>query len=113
MPWSRTCTVAHALCLWLLCYLLQAFQRLSQLEGIIPALETSHALAYLEKLCPTLKVRMGRCGGAVEGNPRAYLYAQHNTPAHNCPEGFTHTMQQKIGFCDVLPLNCRAASALF
>jgi tryptophan synthase beta chain len=24
------------------------------LEGIIPALETSHALAYLEKLCPTL-----------------------------------------------------------
>jgi hypothetical protein len=25
-----------------------------QLEGIIPALETSHALAHLEKLCPTL-----------------------------------------------------------
>ncbi|KAI8557632.1 hypothetical protein RHMOL_Rhmol04G0025100 [Rhododendron molle] len=33
---------------------LEAFQRLSRLEGIIPALETSHALAYLEKLCPTL-----------------------------------------------------------
>lgn len=33
----------------------QAFQRLSQLEGIIPALETSHVIAYLEKLCPTLK----------------------------------------------------------
>lgn len=31
---------------------LEAFQRLSQLEGIIPALETSHALAFLEKLCP-------------------------------------------------------------
>ncbi|AFZ12365.1 tryptophan synthase, beta chain [Crinalium epipsammum PCC 9333] len=31
-----------------------AFQRLSQLEGIIPALETSHAIAYLETLCPTL-----------------------------------------------------------
>lgn len=31
-----------------------AFKRLSRLEGIIPALETSHALAYLEKLCPTL-----------------------------------------------------------
>jgi predicted alternative tryptophan synthase beta-subunit len=31
-----------------------AFKRVSQLEGIIPALETSHALAYLEKLCPTL-----------------------------------------------------------
>mmetsp|Transcript_26984 Transcript_26984/g.59004 ORF Transcript_26984/g.59004 Transcript_26984/m.59004 type:complete len:456 (+) Transcript_26984:38-1405(+) len=33
---------------------LDAFQRLSQLEGIIPALETSHAIAHLEKLCPTL-----------------------------------------------------------
>nr|AFK40124.1 unknown [Lotus japonicus] len=32
----------------------EAFKRLSQLEGIIPALETSYALAYLEKLCPTL-----------------------------------------------------------
>lgn len=32
-----------------------AFQRLSKLEGIIPALETSHALAFLEKLCPTLE----------------------------------------------------------
>ncbi|XP_068668603.1 tryptophan synthase beta chain 1-like isoform X2 [Aristolochia californica] len=33
---------------------LEAYRRLSLLEGIIPALETSHALAYLEKLCPTL-----------------------------------------------------------
>lgn len=33
---------------------LEAFQLCSRLEGIIPALETSHALAYLEKLCPTL-----------------------------------------------------------
>ena len=33
---------------------LDAFQKVSKLEGIIPALETSHALAYLEKLCPTL-----------------------------------------------------------
>lgn len=31
-----------------------AFQLLSQLEGIIPALETSHAIAYLETLCPQL-----------------------------------------------------------
>jgi len=31
-----------------------AFQRLAQLEGIIPALETAHALAYLERLCPQL-----------------------------------------------------------
>ena len=33
---------------------LDAFQLLSQLEGIIPALETSHAIAYLETLCPQL-----------------------------------------------------------
>ncbi|KAI3680562.1 hypothetical protein L6452_35335 [Arctium lappa] len=31
-----------------------AYKRLCRLEGIIAALETSHALAYLEKLCPTL-----------------------------------------------------------
>ncbi|MFM8296604.1 MAG: tryptophan synthase subunit beta [Microcystaceae cyanobacterium] len=31
-----------------------ALQRLCQLEGIIPALETSHAIAYLETLCPQL-----------------------------------------------------------
>jgi tryptophan synthase beta chain len=41
---------------------LDAFQRLSQLEGIIPALETSHAIAYLETLCPQL-----------EGSPRIVL----------------------------------------
>jgi len=35
---------------------LSAFERLSLLEGIIPALETSHALAYTEKLAR----RMGR-----------------------------------------------------
>jgi tryptophan synthase beta chain len=33
---------------------LTAFQRVSRLEGIIPALETSHAFAYLETLCPSL-----------------------------------------------------------
>lgn len=41
---------------------LEAFQRLSQLEGIIPALETSHAIAYLETLCPQLS-----------GNPRIVI----------------------------------------
>ncbi|MEG4571961.1 tryptophan synthase subunit beta [Microcoleus sp. N3A4] len=41
---------------------LGAFQRLSQLEGIIPALETAHAIAYLEILCPQLT-----------GNPRIVL----------------------------------------
>ena len=31
---------------------LAAFQRLCRLEGIVPAMESSHALAYLEKLMP-------------------------------------------------------------
>ncbi len=34
---------------------LAAFQRLSEIEGIIPAMESSHALAYLEKLMPQTK----------------------------------------------------------
>ena len=41
---------------------LDAFQRLSRLEGIIPALETSHAIAYLEKLC-----------GQLTGSPRIVI----------------------------------------
>ncbi len=41
---------------------LEAFQQLSQLEGIIPALETSHAIAYLDTFCPTL-----------EGSPKIVL----------------------------------------
>jgi tryptophan synthase beta chain len=41
---------------------LDAFQRLSRLEGIIPALETAHAIAYLETLCPQL-----------EGSPRIII----------------------------------------
>ena len=35
---------------------LNAFKLLSKLEGIIPALESSHALAYLEKLCPNTTI---------------------------------------------------------
>lgn len=34
---------------------LQAAVKLSQLEGILPALESSHALAYLEYLMPKTK----------------------------------------------------------
>jgi tryptophan synthase beta chain len=41
---------------------LDAFQQISQLEGIIPALETAHAIAYLETLCPQLT-----------GNPRIVI----------------------------------------
>ena len=32
-----------------------ALKLLSRLEGIIPAIESAHALAYLQKLCPQLK----------------------------------------------------------
>ncbi len=32
-----------------------AFRQLSELEGIIPALETAHAIAYLDILCPQLQ----------------------------------------------------------
>ncbi|WP_013322479.1 tryptophan synthase subunit beta [Gloeothece verrucosa] len=41
---------------------LAAFERVSRLEGIIPALETAHAFAYLETLCPQL-----------EGSPRLVI----------------------------------------
>lgn len=34
--------------------MISAFKRVAQLEGLIPALETCHALAYLEVLCPSL-----------------------------------------------------------
>ena len=40
----------------------EAFCRISELEGIIPALETAHAFAYLETLCPQL-----------EGSPRIVI----------------------------------------
>ena len=45
---------------------LDAFQLCTQLEGIIPALEPSHALAYVGKLAPTLPkdhlLVMNMCG---------------------------------------------------
>lgn len=34
---------------------IDAFQWVSRLEGIIPALETAHAFAYLDQLCPSLE----------------------------------------------------------
>ncbi|XP_015055450.1 tryptophan synthase beta chain 1-like [Solanum pennellii] len=34
---------------------LEAYKRLCRLEGIIPSLEASHAIAFLDKLCYTLK----------------------------------------------------------
>jgi tryptophan synthase beta chain len=41
---------------------LAAFEQLSKLEGIIPALETAHAIAYLDVLCSQLS-----------GNPRIVI----------------------------------------
>lgn len=41
---------------------LEAFQQLSRLEGIIPALETAHAIAFLAHFCPQ-----------VSGNPRIVI----------------------------------------
>ena len=37
---------------------LEAFQELSKVEGIIPALESSHAIAYVMKIAPKLKGKM-------------------------------------------------------
>lgn len=57
-----------------------ALQRLAQLEGIIPALETAHAIAYLEFLCPQLS-----------GSPRIVL---------NCSgrgDKDVHTVAARIG----------------
>ena len=34
---------------------LAAFQLLTKVEGIIPALESAHALAYVTKLAPTMR----------------------------------------------------------
>ena len=36
---------------------INALRLTSRLEGIIPAIESSHALAYLEKLCANLSER--------------------------------------------------------
>jgi tryptophan synthase beta chain len=37
------------------CEAVEGFRTLSRVEGIIPALESSHAIAYLKKLVPRLK----------------------------------------------------------
>ena len=50
---------------------LDAFQRVSKLEGIIPALETSHAFAHLEvttlfnSLSPIFVLRKSQCLSAT------------------------------------------------
>ncbi len=57
---------------------LKAFQMCTTLEGIIPALEPSHALAYVEKLAPTLSkdnlLVMNMCG---RGDKDIFAVAGH------------------------------------
>jgi tryptophan synthase beta chain len=57
---------------------LAAFQSCTRLEGIIPALEPSHALAYVEKLAPTLPrddlLVMNMCG---RGDKDIFAVAEH------------------------------------
>ena len=57
---------------------LAAFQLLSKLEGIIPALEPSHALAYVTKIAPSLPkdhlLVMNLCG---RGDKDIFAVAEH------------------------------------
>jgi tryptophan synthase beta chain len=57
---------------------LEAFQLCSLLEGIIPALEPAHALAYVTKLAPTMKADqilvMNLCG---RGDKDIFAVAEH------------------------------------
>ena len=57
---------------------LEAFQLCARLEGIIPALEPSHALAYLSRLAPTLPrdhlLVMNMCG---RGDKDIFAVAAH------------------------------------
>ena len=57
---------------------LEAFQLCSKLEGIIPALETAHGLAYVAKLAPTMRadetIVLNLSG---RGDKDIYTVAQH------------------------------------
>ncbi len=57
---------------------LEAFQLCTKLEGIIPALEPAHALAYVTKLAPTLTKEnllvMNMCG---RGDKDVFAVADH------------------------------------
>ncbi|CAK9176716.1 unnamed protein product [Ilex paraguariensis] len=62
---------------------LDAYERLCRLEGIFPALEASHALAFLEKLCPTLpngaKVVVN-CSGRGDKDAATVFKHIHDSP---------------------------------
>ncbi|KGN64544.1 tryptophan synthase beta chain 1 [Cucumis sativus] len=60
----------------------EAYKLLAKLEGIFPALEASHAFAYLHKLCPTLpdgcKVVVNCSGRGDKDAAIVFNYHQHN-----------------------------------
>ncbi|MGV8840045.1 MAG: tryptophan synthase subunit beta, partial [Bauldia sp.] len=57
---------------------LDAFQMLTRIEGIIPALEPAHALAHVVKLAPTMRkdeiIVMNLCG---RGDKDIFNVAKH------------------------------------
>ena len=57
---------------------LDAFQLCTRIEGIIPALEPAHALAYVTKLAPTMGkdqiIVMNLCG---RGDKDIFTVAKH------------------------------------
>ncbi len=57
---------------------MDAFQLCTKMEGIIPALEPAHALAYVQKLAPTLPAKnllvMNLCG---RGDKDVFAVAKH------------------------------------
>ena len=58
---------------------LEAFHKLCRLEGIIPALESSHALAYAAKLAPTLpKDRIILVNLSGRGDKDMHTVAEHS-----------------------------------
>ncbi len=65
---------------------LTAFEEVSKLEGIIPALETAHAFAYLKTLCPTLPAHhrtVINCSGRGDKDVNTAIAQM----PHLCPSG--------------------------
>ncbi|KAG8375065.1 hypothetical protein BUALT_Bualt10G0061400 [Buddleja alternifolia] len=65
---------------------IDAYALLCRLEGIFPALEAAHALAYLEKLCPTLasgtKVVVNCSGRGDKDAETVFKYRQKQMAQH-------------------------------
>ncbi|UCE20486.1 MAG: tryptophan synthase subunit beta [Gemmatimonadota bacterium] len=55
---------------------LRAFQLLSELEGILPALEPSHAIAYLERISPELRNKIVVVSLSGRGDKDVHVVAE-------------------------------------